>query len=155
MDNFFIFSAKYLFLLPIAILGIYFLTLPWPQKKKAVVFAVPTLILAYLLAQLGGYLYFDPRPFIVGHFTPLLPHIPDNGFPSDHALLVSAVAVIATYLNRKLAIVLWAIALLIGVARVYVGLHHPIDVAGSFAISILSGLVAYGVLEYLSYEKIS
>ena len=45
--------------------------------------------LAEILTQLGGSLFNDPRPFAVGHFRPLIPHVTDNGFPSDHALLAA------------------------------------------------------------------
>ncbi len=147
MDLFFILSAKYLFVIPILVLGVYFLSQPRSVQKRILVFALPSLAFIYLLALLGGYIYFDTRPFVVGNFTPLIPHTPDNGFPSDHALLVSAVAAIGIYLNRKLGIVLWVLALTVAAARVYVGLHHPIDVAGSMAISILATSVIYFLIK--------
>ena len=148
MDGFFVFSAKYLFLLPVVILGTYVLLQPWPEKKKAFIFTLPSLALTYLLALAAGHLYYDPRPFVIGHFAPLLPHLPDNGFPSDHTLLVSALAIIGTYLNWKLGFVLWVIALTVAVARVYVGLHHPIDVTGSIFIALVVGIVVYVTLKY-------
>src|SRR5919202_4656794 len=53
-------------------------------------------VLSLLFVQTGGLLYNDPRPFVVGHFQPLISHPADNGFPSDHALLAAAlVAVVA------------------------------------------------------------
>ena len=127
-DTFFILSAKYLFILPAVIFGIYFLKQPRQAQKHILMFALPSLLLTYLMALVAGHFYNDPRPFVVGHFTPLVPHAPDNGFPSDHALLVSAVAAIGTSLNYKLGIVLWVFVLIVAIARVYVGIHHPIDV---------------------------
>ncbi|MDE1975615.1 MAG: phosphatase PAP2 family protein [Patescibacteria group bacterium] len=107
------------------------------------VFAISAALLAYIIGVVGGLLYYDPRPFIIGHFTPLIPHAPDNGFPSDHALLASAIAMIGTIWNRRLGFALWILAVLIAIGRVYVGVHHVIDVCGSFIISILAVLLVF------------
>ncbi len=101
-------------------------------------FAVPALILTYLLGKIGSFLYFDARPFVVDHFIPLIMHAADNGFPSDHTLLAAGLAAVGMYWNKKLGIVLWALAALIAVARVYVGVHHPIDVIGSAVIALIA-----------------
>ncbi|MDE2172344.1 MAG: undecaprenyl-diphosphatase [Patescibacteria group bacterium] len=137
-DAFFIFCAQYLFVLPIVILGIYFFMQPRENWKRMAAFAVSAALLAYLIGVVGGLLYYDPRPFVVDHFTPLIPHASDNGFPSDHALLVSAVAMIGTMWNRRLGSWLWVLAALVAIARVYVGVHHTTDVAGSFVISVVA-----------------
>ena len=137
-DAFFIFCAQYLFVLPIVILGIYFFMQPREDWKRMTVFAMSAAMLTYIIGVVVGLSYYDPRPFVVGHFTPLIPHAPDNGFPSDHALLVSAVAMIGTMWNKKLGFVLWVLAVLVAIARVYVGVHHTMDVAGSFVISIVA-----------------
>jgi undecaprenyl-diphosphatase len=143
MDLFFIISAKYLIVLPILILGIYFLRLPRSEWKKTLMFILPSLIVTYLVALIAGHIYYDPRPFVVGNFTPLIPHAADNGFPSDHALLASALAIVGTYLNRKLGLVLWVLAAIIATARVYVGVHHPVDVLGSMIIAVISVSLVY------------
>ncbi len=98
-------------------------------------------------------LYFDPRPFVAGHFTPLLYHIPDNGFPSDHLLLVSVIAMIGTYWNKKLGAVLWILAVIIAIARVYVGVHHVIDVVGSMVIAIAVTMMVRRIIFILSEPK--
>ncbi|NDE68214.1 phosphatase PAP2 family protein, partial [bacterium] len=136
MNLFFIFSAKYLFLLVILIAGVYFLRQPRDVQKKIVIFSLISLPVIYLLAILAGHIYYDPRPFVVGNFTPLIPHAADNGFPSDHALLVSAVAAIIVYFHRRVGAVLWVLALIVSLARVYVGVHHLVDIIGSLIISL-------------------
>ncbi len=137
-DAFFIFCAEYLFILPIIILGAYFFIQPRKSWKGMAAFAISSGLLAYVIGLIGGWLYFDPRPFVVEHFIPLVLHIPDNGFPSDHVLLTAVIAMIGMKWNRKLGIALWILALLIAVARVYVGVHYPIDVIGSIAIAIFA-----------------
>ncbi len=154
MNTFFILSAKYLFVLPLLILSIYFLSRSWSTQKKILIFAGSSLFFIYLVAQVAGYLYFDPRPFVLGHFIPLIQHAPDNGFPSDHALLVFALASIGAFLNLWLGIVLFAIALIVATARVYVGLHHVIDVIGSALISVVITSVVHLFLTYIQPKKV-
>ncbi len=104
--------------------------------------------IAYLLAKLTTNWISDPRPFIETGKAPLIPSALDNGFPSDHTLLVAAVAAIVTLANWKIGLFIWTLALIIGLARVYAGVHHLLDIAGSF---ILVGL-AMGL--YLAGRRI-
>ena len=143
MNTFFIFSAQYLLILPVLILGAYFFTRPRDEQKRMALFAIPAGILAYALGLLGGHLYFDPRPFVVGHFIPLLPHAPDNGFPSDHTLLAASLASVGMFWNRKLGLVLWIIAIIVAAARIYVGLHHLVDVLGSMVFALIATSLWY------------
>jgi len=151
---FLIFSAKYLFVAPIIILGTHFLLQPRSAKGPMVRFALPALILTYAVGLIGNHLYFDARPFVVGHFTPLVAHTPDNGFPSDHTLLVSAIAAIGFCWNEKLGGILTAFALTVAVARVYVGLHHPVDVIGSMAIATVVTSAVFVVSRYVARQDL-
>ena len=140
-----IFGAKYLFLASIAIAGIYFLKVDKHIQKKIILCATITLPLILLVGMIANHIYQNPRPFVVDHFIPLIPHDPDNGFPSDHTLLVAAIAAIGTIFHRRLGALLWSIAILVAVSRVYVGVHHPIDVIGSIVIAILVTCLVYVV----------
>ena len=147
MNTIIILGAKYLIILPILVVLVWFVRLPKHEKKQAFFFGLITLPLAYILAKIAGHFYFDARPFIVGNFTPLISHAADNGFPSDHTLLAGALAATTMcFKNRCLSTTLWIIAILIGIARVYAGIHHPIDIIGSLVIAALAGTVAHFVL---------
>ncbi len=152
MNAFFVFSAKYLFVLSILILGAYFFFRKWPAQKRMALFAVPAGLLTYLLGLIGNRLYYNPRPFVVGHFIPLIAHVADNGFPSDHTLLVSSLAAVGTYWNKWLGITLWVIAILVAISRVYVGLHHPIDVVASMCIAIAAVSAWYVTVNHIWKE---
>lgn len=148
MDAFFVVVAKYFFVLPVVILGAYFFMHSWGEQKRMALFAIPAGILTFALGRLAGLIYFDPRPFVVEHFTPLVAHAADNGFPSDHTLLVAALAMVGTYWNARLGITLWILAVLVAVSRVYVGVHHPIDVAASIIIALVAVFVWDRLLRY-------
>jgi undecaprenyl-diphosphatase len=143
MDQFFIFCANYLFIVVFVIAAIYFLRQPRKIQVHIILTGLACALLSYIIALIGGALYNDPRPFVVGHFKPLIEHDTENGFPSDHVLLVSCVSAVMFLYNKGIAALLWALTLLIAIARVYVGVHHPVDVAASMLIVIVVTLVIY------------
>ncbi len=142
-----VFGAKYLIYILIAAGIIWFFALPGRQKKKFLYFAVPSFILIFIASRIAQVFIADPRPFVVGHFAPLIPHAADNGFPSDHALLASAIAVCAWPFNKKFSVISWAFYLLIGVARVQAGIHHTIDIIGSAIISAAVAAIFYAAFK--------
>ena len=152
MATLWILIAKYLIVLPLLIGAGLLIALPRARQKALLVFGVLSGSLAFVLARLGGYLYYDPRPFVVGHFVPLVAHVADNGFPSDHVLLASAVSAVCSYFNRKLGLLLWLITALIAFARVYVGVHHAADVFGSMVFSLIAAAVVYWTLRKWSHS---
>lgn len=142
LDLLAIFCAKYLIALSLLFATASLFKLSKKEKRSIIIFGAIVLPLIYLTAVIAGHLYNNPRPFVVEHFVPLIPHGDDNGFPSDHTLLASAIASIWTIYNRRIGLILWGAALLIGIARVYAGVHHPIDIIGSALIAavLTSGL---------------
>ena len=109
---------------------------PRAAKLEMIAWGVVALPLMYVLLVIAGMVYFDPRPFDAGHFTPLIPHDPDNGFPSDHSLLCSATSSIVFFYNQRMSAFLWILTAIVGTSRVYTGLHHPLDILTSIAIAI-------------------
>lgn len=153
MNILIIIGAKYLYLAAAAIVVIYTLIQPREKQKKILIFAFIALPIAYLVSRIGALLYYDPRPFVVGHVTPLIPHAPDNGFPSDHALLTSALAAIITRFSWRTGAVLWLIAILVGISRVAAEIHHPIDIIGSIVISVATITAVYFFLKRISRKQ--
>ena len=139
----FIFGAKYLYLIVIIISFIWFLTQPKLRKKEILIIICICLPLVFVISEVAGSLYYNPRPFVAGHFEPLIPHNADNGFPSHHELLVSFISTVIFAFNRRAGFVLWILALFVGLSRVYVGVHHPVDIVGSMIISIISVTPVY------------
>lgn len=146
METLIIFGAQYSYLVIVIASLAYILCQPKELRWKIIVCAAIALPLAYIVAKILSQLYYDPRPFVVGNFQPLLPHAADNGFPSDHTLLSSAIAAVVFFFNRKLGMTLLAIAFLVGASRVYAGIHHFVDIFGSMAIAMV---VTYGIFRYV------
>lgn len=143
MDSLVIFAAKYL----LFIMGSIFVIVTLVSKRavrnsilKLAVFAFP---LAYIMALIAGSLFYDTRPFVVEHVQPLIPHQPDNGFPSDHTLFAMVAAATVFVYRRKLGALLVVLGILVGVSRVIAKVHHPVDIVGSIAIAIAATSIAW------------
>ena len=154
VDAFFIFGAKYLAFIPLIIAGLFFIKQRQDKKREIFLVSLISVIFVGIIAFIAGHLFYNPRPFVIGHFTPLIPHAPDNGFPSDHTLLAAFVASVFTIYNKRLGIALWIIAVLVAISRVYVEVHHPIDVIGSIIISILGTYLGYLIYKYKKSKTI-
>ena len=149
MDNLIVFGAKYLIILsPLIALWVFYKA-SREMRKEMIMLGTITLPIAYVLGIIVRHFYFDPRPFVVKNITPLIAHAPDNGFPSDHMLLLASIAAVVTYFDRKAGIVLWVIALLVGASRVLANVHHIIDILGSVVIALLSAWFAHAIIHKL------
>lgn len=138
-----IFGAKYLIYVMIVIFVIAFFLLAKNKKKDAILFAALVLPFSYLLNKTLSFFFYNPRPFVENNFTPLVDHVADNGFPSEHTLLAFSIAAISFYMNKKITAFFIAAALVVGISRVLAGVHHTLDVLGSIGIVILVALLVY------------
>tara|TARA_R110000787_G_scaffold286397_1_gene404626 strand:+ start:14791 stop:15435 length:645 start_codon:yes stop_codon:yes gene_type:complete len=89
-------------------------------------------------------LTYAPRPFELGVGQILLIHAAETSFPSDHATFLWALGfgLLVTRQLRVLGIVISMLGLATAWARIYVGVHFPLDMAASFLISVLSAVLA-------------
>lgn len=146
MNTLIIFSAEYLIGL-VALLFLLYFFIAWRhRKRKLLLLSCISLPLSYVAGLLGGSLYYNPRPFVVDGITPLITHAANNGFPSDHTLLGAALSTIVLVFNRPLGILMWALTLLVGAARVWAGVHHWVDIAGGALISLVVVFLTYVAL---------
>lgn len=132
-----IFFAKYVYLIVIGIALIYGFLQPRPVQKKMLILSIICLPLIFIVAKIASHFFYDPRPFVVHHIKPLIPHASDNGFPSDHTLISAAFASVLYVFTKKWGIIAGVLAVLVGVSRIYAQIHSPIDILGSIVISMV------------------
>lgn len=146
MDILIIFGAKYLIALPICALLFALYYLKGRKRMYLLYLSCLALPLAFSMGALAGSLYYNTRPFVVGGFTPLVEHAANNGFPSDHMLLAATVATLIFFVNVRLGSIVWVFVLLIGLSRVFAGVHHMLDIVASAVIAVVSVFVAHLIL---------
>lgn len=100
-------------------------------------------LLALGIDQLIGLVVFEPRPFAVGLGPALLAHAPDSGFPSDHLTVMWAVAASLLFAApwRRAGLLLALLGLPMAWARVYLGVHWPLDMAGAALVGLMAALL--------------
>ncbi|MGF6916734.1 undecaprenyl-diphosphatase [Paraburkholderia sp. 40] len=108
--------------------------------RKTMLIATASGLMGLLINQLIGSAWSHPRPFMIGLGHTLIPHVADSSFPSDHLTLWWSVA-LSFLLQQKLRRAGVALALLgapIAWARIYLGVHFPLDMLGAIAVAALS-----------------
>jgi undecaprenyl-diphosphatase len=142
------FVGEYFFIISVVVVGVYWLRARVSVKISLAWQLVAGGVLAVILAVIAGHLYYDPRPFVTHHLTPIIPHAADNGFPSDHALFTSFLGFTMLLYSKRTGIFLLIIAVLVSWARVAAHIHNPRDVVGSFVIAALSVAVVRVVTKW-------
>ena len=95
--------------------------------------------------------YFHPRPFMIPTGMLLIPHLPETSFPSDHATLMLAISLMFLTFKelRSKGAILFVLSFISGLARVYAGLHFPMDIAGSLFVALFSVSLLLALKRYL------
>jgi len=132
--------------MPLIFLG--WLAFLWFSRGKSnraiVLYSVAAAVLGLLLNFVITKVYFHPRPFMIPVGKLLIPHGPETSFPSDHTTFMLSIAIILLYFreSRIGGVALFLLGLAGGFARVFCGLHFPLDIAGSFGVALIAtGLV--------------
>jgi len=112
-------------------------------QRKIYLQAAGAGLFGLLLNQIIGLLWVHPRPFMIGLGHTLIPHAADSSFPSDHLTLLWSVAIsLSLHLHSKTTgLVLSMLGIPVAWARIYLGVHFPMDMAGALAISALSAVL--------------
>jgi undecaprenyl-diphosphatase len=117
---------------------------PRDQKLPFAAAAVIAMVLVGVAVKTAGALWVDPRPFVVDHTTPLIAHNADNGFPSDHTALATAIAAVVFAWHRRVGAALLVVALLLGASRV-----------AGIAIGLVAAAIGVLVARRIPWERMS
>jgi undecaprenyl-diphosphatase len=130
-----------IYLIPLILVGLWC----WgneSQRAVALKACVVTLV-ALGINQLLAIGWPHPRPLMMGLGHTFIAHAADSSFPSDHATVFAAIGLTLAFANIR-SVAGWA-TLLLGVcvawARIYLGVHFPLDMVGAVVVVSVVWLV--------------
>jgi len=119
------------------------------QKWREIVLVFFSGIFAWCVATLLKIIIQSPRPYLaLENVVPLL-NKTDFSFPSGHATFFMAISFAVFLSHRRAGYLFMLCALLIGLSRIIVGVHFPVDILVGFILGIA---IAY-LVRYI-YDKI-
>jgi undecaprenyl-diphosphatase len=84
-----------------------------------------------------------PRPPLANPQLQTFADVPrTRSFPSGHAANATAAALVMSRVWRRGGVLVWPVAAIVGVARVYLGIHYPLDAIGGCVFGLLCASVA-------------
>jgi undecaprenyl-diphosphatase len=142
-----IFGARYLIIVIVASLFKYVLFYKNKAEKllnyKVAAGAVLATVFGLGFNYLLSFLIDRPRPFELGlginiYGTPFT----EGSFPSEHATIAFAVATAVFITYRRFGSVLLVMAAIVGISRIFVGIHYPLDVLAGALVGAAMALLA-------------
>lgn len=130
----FLFSTPHLYVFWGFVMGFFFFI---KKDKKLVLLMIAAFLVSSLTVIAVKDLVHRERPYQVLDVRQLIPEENNKSFPSNHAQLSFALSTIVFYFYRRTGLVLFLLSLLIGMGRIYVGVHYPSDVLGGAVIGVL------------------
>ena len=143
-----IFGAEYLIYLMLILTIFFAIKGKVPERKSLLLFLISFPILVLLIKFIHLF-FFEPRPYVTNDILPLITHKADASFPSRHASISFAIAFAFLYFKSKWGTPLLLLAFWVGISRVYVGVHYPLDILGGIAVGIISQTIALQIKKLL------
>ncbi len=109
------------------------------KEKKALLLSLLSIPIVVLLIKGIHLFFFEPRPFITYDISPLITYSRiDASFPSRHSALMFGVAFSFIFYKSRWGAVFSFLALWVGISRIYVGVHYPIDILGGIIVALIA-----------------
>lgn len=143
-----IFFADYVqYVIAGVFLVLFFRKINRQQNRTMVVIATSAALLArFIVKPLILLFVAEPRPFVYLHITPLISAAAGEefqSFPSGHALFFFALAMAVFCFHKKYGIYFFVTAIIMGIARVYTGVHWPLDIVFGAVLGTGVGWLVY------------
>ena len=148
-----IFFAKYMkyFLL-------FGIVMYWFTRKRENRIMIISSMFAFVIAEvfgaIAGAIHSNNQPFAeLSNVNQLIGHAIDNSFPSDHAIEFFSICITFLLFKKNLRYVWLAIAILVSISRVWVGVHYPADILVGAILGIIGAALCYWIIPQLNVIK--
>jgi undecaprenyl-diphosphatase len=146
LDHIMIFCASWLIYLVFAVAAGCAVALARRRQWRPLGDFAAVLVVSYGLLKVASHVYVDERPFMTQRVHQLVAHAGGTSFPSDHTTAAAAIGLGLLLLTRFqiLGALTLGAAVLIGFARIFVGIHWPIDIAGGLLTGFIGAALVWG-----------
>ncbi len=134
-----------IFAIPLIILFFYFF---YRRNRLVSVFLkiISAIALSYLISHLLNYIlgifFVRLRPFVlypeIHRLSSFFSSPKDYSFPSDHTAVAFVMGLIVFGDWRKFGVILLILSSFIGLSRVFIGVHYPLDILGGVLTALFS-----------------
>lgn len=158
LDGFFVFITR-VFVPVIILLCTFWFFIVLPKKNKVLskkflfykegVLFIFSLVIVFLIVHLAKVIIAFPRPSeILSGVNSLSSYGSFDSFPSMHTALAFTVATFVRKYSKSTGFILFIIATLVGISRIFVGVHFPIDVLIGAFIGIVIPRLLFSVFKH-------
>ncbi len=144
-------ASSLAYILVLGALSIIFFNKSWRVRLNNFLFLGLILLLSTgLVAQLVRFIYSRARPPLALENVIVLiqKNLQEPSFPSDHAVFYFSLAMAIYFIDKKWFKYFLLSAVLMGVARVFVGVHYPLDIVIGAVIGLGVGLLVHKIYSY-------
>lgn len=117
-------------------------------RKTGLTMAVSLIIILITVNLILKPLIDRARPFEINSdiLKNILISLPaDGSFPSGHTAAAFGAATAAFCCNKRTGSILYIMAVLMGISRLYFAVHFPTDVIGGIVIGVAAGILSYKI----------
>jgi undecaprenyl-diphosphatase len=145
----FIFIAEYMVVfLALAVL-IFWFTRVYKNRIMVICSSI-TFVISEFFGKIAGKIHSNHQPFAeLTNVNQLIDKAVDNSFPSDHTILFFSFCVTFCLFRGAMGPFWIVLALLVGISRIWVGVHYPADILVGALISIGSALIVFRIFPKL------
>ena len=108
------------------------------HERSIALKALAVTLIALGVNQLLAILWPHPRPFMMGLGHTFIAHASDSSFPSDDSTVFAGIGLTFVLSGCRVAVG-WGVLLLglaVAWARIYLGVHFPLDMVGAVAVAL-------------------
>ncbi|WP_442892120.1 phosphatase PAP2 family protein [Companilactobacillus sp. HBUAS59699] len=142
-----IFTAKYtVYILALIMICLWFVKRNDSKFRQMLMISVISCLLSELVGKfIAGNIYFHRQPFaVLSSVNQLIPKSVGNSFPSDHTIVFFSIMIIFfIYTKSKIRYIFPVIAIIVGLSRIFVGVHYPIDVFVGASIGTIISIISF------------
>ena len=124
------------------------------ENRIMIISSMFAFVVAEVFGAIAGAIHSNNQPFAeLSNVNQLIGHVIDNSFPSDHAIEFFSICITFLLFKKNLRYVWLAIAILVSISRVWVGVHYPADILVGAILGIIGAALCYWIIPQLNVIK--